>query len=97
MKKLILTITIAAIASVASLQAGEGKDCAKACDKATAKATECSKTAKAAECTKTAKATECSKTAKAAECTKTAAGKSCCASKRANATAKGATQLLAKR
>jgi hypothetical protein len=88
MKKLILTITIAALASVASLQAGEGKECAKACDKATAKATECSKTAKA---------TECSKTAKAAECTKTAAGKSCCAAKKTDATAKGATQLLAKR
>ena len=88
MKKLILTITIAAIASVASLQAGEGKECAKACDKATAKATECSKTAKAAECTKTAKA---------AECTKTASAKSCCAAKKTNVLAKGATQLLAKR
>lgn len=88
MKKLILTITIAAIASVASLQAGEGKECAKACDKATAKATECSKTAKAAECTKTAKA---------AECTKTASAKSCCAAKKTNVLAKGATLLLAKR
>ena len=84
MKKLILTLTVAAIASVASLQAGEGKECAKACDKATAKATECSKTAKAAECAATAKAAECAKS-------------SCCASKKANATAKGATQLMAKR
>jgi hypothetical protein len=52
MKKLILAFTIAAFASVASLQAGEAKDCAKACDKATAKATECTKTAsaKAADC-----------------------------------------------
>ena len=52
MKKLILTITIAAFASVASLQAGESKECAKACDKSTAKATECTKTAsaKAADC-----------------------------------------------
>ena len=59
MKKLILTLTIAAIASVASLQAGEGKECAKACDKATAKAAECAKTAKAAECAKTAAAKSC--------------------------------------
>ena len=51
MKKLILTITITALASLASLQAGESKECAKACDKATAKATECTKTtAKAADC-----------------------------------------------
>lgn len=84
MKKLILTLTIAAFASAASLQAGEGKDCAKACDKATAKATECTKTAKATECTKTA-------SAKAADCS------SCCSAKKANPTAKGATQLMAKR
>lgn len=48
----------------------------------------CSKTAKVA------KASECSKTAKAGECSKSA---SACSSKKANATAKGATQLLAKR
>jgi hypothetical protein len=77
MKKLIFCLTIAAFASVASLQAGEGKDCAASCDKT-------AKVAKAAECSKTAKAGECSKSA-------------CCASKKANATAKGATQLLAKR
>lgn len=73
MKKLIFCLTIAAFASVASLQAGEGKECAAACSKTT-------KVAKAAECSKSAKAGECSKSAK-----------------KANATAKGATQLLAKR
>jgi hypothetical protein len=53
MKKLIFCLTIAAFASVASLQAGEGKDCAAACDKTkVAKASECSKSAKAAECSK---------------------------------------------
>jgi len=65
MKKLILGLTIAAFASVASLQAGEGKDCAAACASTkVAKASECSKTAKAAECSK---ATACcaSKTTKA--------------------------------
>lgn len=76
MKKLIFCLTIAAFASVASLQAGEGKDCAAAC---------ASKTAKASECSKVAKASECSKSASA------------CSSKKANALAKGATQLLAKR
>ena len=52
MKKVIFCLTIAAFASVASLQAGEGKDCAAACDKSTkvTKASECSKSAKAAEC-----------------------------------------------
>jgi hypothetical protein len=64
MKKLIFCLTIAAFASVASLQAGEGKDCAAACDK-----------------TKVAKASECSKSS------------ACCSSKKANALAKGATQL----
>ena len=54
MKKLIFCLTIAAFASVASLQAGEGKECATACAKTT-------KVAKAAECTKVAKASECSK------------------------------------
>ena len=56
MKKLVFCLTIAAFASVASLQAGEGKDCAAACDKSTkvAKASECSKSAKAAECSKSA-------------------------------------------
>jgi len=46
MKKLIFCLTIAAFASVASLQAGEGKDCTASCgDKAAkvAKASECSK------------------------------------------------------
>ena len=44
MKKLILAFTIAAFASVASLQAGESKDCAKACaDKAKATAATCDK------------------------------------------------------
>jgi hypothetical protein len=66
MKKVIFCLTIAAFASVASLQAGEGKECSKACSDA-----------------KVAKATECSKSTSA-----------CCASKKANATAKGATQLL---
>jgi hypothetical protein len=74
MKKLVFCLTIAAFASVASLQAGEGKDCAAACDKSA----------------KVAKASECSKSAKAAECSKSTA---CCASKKANALAKGATQL----
>ena len=56
MKKLVFCLTIAAFASVASLQAGEGKECAASCDKAkVAKAGECSKTAKAAECSKLAK------------------------------------------
>ena len=61
MKKLILGLTIAAFASAASLQAGEGKDCAAACDKT-------AKVAKAAECSKSASAcaTACSKTAKKA-------------------------------
>lgn len=56
MKKLILCLTVAAFATV-SLQAGEGKECATACTKATqvTKAGECSKTAKAAECSKLAK------------------------------------------
>ena len=69
MKKVIFCLTIAAFASVASLQAGEGKECT-------------------ASCTKTAKATECSK-----------ASASCCGAKKANALAKGATELrqLAKR
>ena len=70
MKKLILGLTIAAFASVGSLQAGEGKACATACDSTkVAKASECSKTAKAAECSK---ATACcaSKTAKASVFTK---------------------------
>ena len=59
MKKIIFCLTIAAFASVASVQAGEGKDCATACAKTTkvAKAAECSKVAKAAECSK---ATACS-------------------------------------
>ena len=53
MKKVIFCLTIAAFASVASLQAGESKDCAAACDKAkVAKASECSKVAKASECSK---------------------------------------------
>jgi len=66
MKKVIFCLTIAAFASVASLQAGEGKDCSKCCTE-----------------TKVAKASECSKATSA-----------CCASKKADATAKGATKLL---
>ena len=71
MKKVIFCLTIAAFASVASLQAGEGKECTAACgDKG-----------------KVAKATECSKSS------------ACCGAKKANALAKGATELrqLAKR
>lgn len=64
MKKVIFCFTIAAFASVASLQAGEGKDSSKCCTE-----------------TKVAKASECS-------------GSSCCASKKADATAKGATKLM---
>ena len=64
MKKVIFCLTIAAFASVASLQAGEGKDCAAACSG-----------------TKVAKATECSKAS------------ACCSTKKANALAKGATDL----
>lgn len=46
MKKLIFCLTIAAFASVASLQAGEGKDCGKCCTETkVAKASECSKSA----------------------------------------------------
>jgi len=48
MKKLIFCLTIAAFASVASLQAGEGKECAgsKCCTETkVAKASECSKSA----------------------------------------------------
>ena len=72
MKKVIFCLTFAAFASVASLQAGEGKECAAACGDKTAKV---------------AKATECSKAS------------ACCSSKKADALAKGATQLrqLAKR
>ena len=82
MKKLILSLTVVAFA--VALHAGE--DCAKACatkaatcDKATAKATTCDKA--------TAKATTCDKA--------TAKATTCCASKtvKADATAKGATQL----
>jgi hypothetical protein len=66
MKKVIFCLTIAAFASVASLQAGEGKDCTAACGDKGAKV---------------AKATECSKAS------------ACCSTKKANALAKGATDL----
>ena len=82
MKKLILSLTMVAFA--VALHAGE--DCAKAC---AAKAATCDKTkATAATCDKaTAKATTCDKA--------TAKATTCCASKtvKADATAKGATQL----
>jgi hypothetical protein len=77
MKKLILSLSMVAFA--VALQAGEGKDCAAAC---------ASKTAKAATCDKA--------TAKATSCDKATAKATCCADKqarKADATAKGATQL----
>ena len=84
MKKLILTLTTVAFA--VALHAGE--DCAKACA-AKATAATCDKAkATAATCDKaTAKATTCDKA--------TAKATTCCASKtvKADATAKGATQL----
>jgi hypothetical protein len=92
MKKLILSLTVVAFA--VALHAGE--DCAKAC---ATKAATCDKAkATAATCDKaTAKATTCDKaTAKATTCDKaTAKATTCCASKtvKADATAKGATQL----
>ena len=100
MKKLILSLTMVAFAF--ALHAGE--NCAKACatkaatcDKAKATAATCDK-ATAATCDKTkATAATCDKAkATAATCDATAKATQCCASKqvrKADATAKGATQL----
>jgi len=62
MKKLLFTLTLAAFASAAALQAGEEKKTEKACDATKAKATTCADQAKSS-CATAAKATCCEKEA----------------------------------
>lgn len=85
MKKLLLCSVVAAFACVSAVQAGDNaKPCADSAKACTAQAKACSDSAKA--CADKAKATDCS-----ACCSKKAI------TKKADSTAKGASQLIAKR
>lgn len=83
MKKLFLCSVVAAFACVSAVQAGEDKACADKAKACPAQAKVCSEAAKT-----------CADKAKAADCS------ACCSKKgrtKADSTAKGASQLIAKR
>lgn len=84
MKKLLLCSVLAAFACISAVQAGEDKACADKAKACPAQAKVCSEAAKT-----------CSEKAKAADCS------ACCSkkavTKKADSTAKGASQLIAKR
>ena len=70
MKKILLTVTLAAFAFVTALQAGENKKSEQACDAAKAKGTSCCDKAKSACCEKEVDAKKLALSPKRAELAK---------------------------